>query len=427
MPELAKIIIASALKDFYLSDGLSEAGSNGNQAAWTRGSRSLKPICHIINSRMEMAVEIDQFPLPAENQIRVKIHMTLGGNLYFPVCERLLNQNNLNFTFDILKIFPDCYKIRLEIEFLKNHSLISRSEASFLVCFVVGKPSVLLGQLSYGRLVHAYRFVRLAKSAQPHNILAQVHSRLPGYRAEANVTNPWVIASHFNGENYGNLVADCQSMARYMEWIFRLLGFGANVESSVVVIFTCPVKPHVVLESLLTGAEPHCQNPPFNFGDLYKESREIEPTRKIFSILSKYVPDDAPYTKSAVKNYIASDFHTADLLDDKNNGNFYEACFKLTVNGVTNYYPGGVKYEPDEARPETRLQVIKVFKKMGWQGSRIIREHYNYETERLTVYELNTGREIGVSRHCPLIDGGTVGSVHEVKDRMKRLGEFSLR
>jgi len=118
------------------------------------------------------------------------------------------------------------------------------------------------------------------------------------------------------------------------------------------------------------------------------------------------------------------DIAPAVLLDGAHNPNFYEACFKLTHDGVTRYYPGGVK-----AALDSRIAVIKCFARMAWNaaGQRVgpWLTHYDYVREEITTYTVGpAGPSEPVTNALAIRDGGIVEHTGGVLERMRAAGPF---
>ncbi len=289
----------------------------------------------------------------------------------------------------------------------------------FNIYFV--NPNNPVGGVTYARLQHAMEIRRLSGSVSAHGIITWIHQRLPGYNAQANVPNPWTVAGQWNPAwvnpanhrvgGFPNFQVDCQSMARYLKWLLDLLGIQVTA-SSVVVIFACPVKPHMALEATLqpNGSELHCQNPDLGFGQLYN-------TRDP----GNYLPLQHPYRRVQFSAQGHLHFGAPELLDGGNNPNFYEACFKLEASAQTWYYPGGVG-----ARIDTRINVLRVFARMSWRVNGALQPHFNYATGTLTTHLVDAGGNItgSVDVVLPLIDGGFVNTAAAVRALMQRAGDL---
>jgi hypothetical protein len=204
-------------------------------------------------------------------------------------------------------------------------------------------------------------------------------------------------------------------MCRYLQWLLDLLGFNpAQIVRSVVVIFACPVRPHVALEARLDdGREPDCQKPSVMFGDIYNNRRP-----------AKVVLAASPYVRGGFTERNGIDIAPAVLLDGDDNPNYYEACFKLTHDGVTRYYPGGVP-----APLNSRIAVIKCFARMAWDtgagGRGPWLTHYDYRSEELITYTVGPdGASAPVRQALAVRDGGTVEHSGGVLERMRAGGPF---
>ncbi len=408
-----RISLVTREANFHLSDDLTVAGPLSNGTVWERSPLRVYPACHRMVPAMTLRLQVAPSRGRAPKLIFYTAHFSVG---YDPSTRKgnfvVAGTTDLDITVPLrAAVRPGVYDVKLLIDWAEDggRPIGSTGWIKFKVCLVLGTPTVEAGSLSYGRLLHAFEMVNLAGSSEPHTLIAAIHGLLPGYQAQANLPDPWTVASHFQAgrRQFVGLVVDCQSMVRYMKWILDLLGFSPATERDVVVVFACPVKPHVVLESRLQdGGEPHCQNPDVHFGDIY--SREVPPFR---------LTPDIPYDRGRLLDGHAH--LEAALLDRGSNPNNYEACLKLTHNGVTRYYPGGVG-----AALNDRLAVIRVFARMGWRlPNNTWIDHYNYRTQVLTTYA-EGDVQIALMRRLPLVDGGIVANAAAVRGRMAVGGEF---
>ena len=196
------------------------------------------------------------------------------------------------------------------------------------VYVTIGPPTTPSNRpgITLRRMREAIRAAGKANRMDPHSIAGQVLSRWGAFNLDVALDNAWELADDRRNAR-GELVgADCQTIVRYTQKVLRMIGCPGLLE--FVVVWAKVPTPAQGEQN--PAYSPNVSDPP------------------------QWHNDHRPYD-SARATWLAA------LVDHGGRHNSYEACLRVSHDGVTAYYAGGVGRLPDADA------VIRVFASMSWR------------------------------------------------------------
>lgn len=167
-------------------------------------------------------------------------------------------------------------------------------------------------QVTTKRMAQAVKMVALAPTLKPHDVVKDIMFTWPEFNLDVRYTNEWDLAGDLETG------AQCIDIVRFVQSVIGMVGLDGIAEA--VVIWAHPSAPTTALEA------------PWGSGGMYLVGGRA----------------DHPAWRIA-------------LLDGNFRPNNFEAALKLTADGKTIYYPGGVQATFDNAD-----DVLGVFNCLAW-------------------------------------------------------------
>lgn len=231
---------------------------------------------------------------------------------------------------------------------------------------IAGKPIEAgpVHEATLRRMERAVQYASTTETLDPVLLLRRVMGSLGAFNASAGLPNAWYApdpaSARPTGQDWPSADgADCQTIVRFGRKVCYMVGLGGGGASGMTIehvrIFAIETAPASPIESNTANAVCICEasDAPDCYWDLAWPTckpRRTHPAHPSWVLGMNSNPDS-----TRPGGY-----------------NSYEACAKVTIGGVTKYYPGGVVPVPPPPPPvavvekNSAAEILKVFYSLAW-------------------------------------------------------------